>query len=113
MHHRNHEQALPGDNVGICVKGLKPENMPKAGDIMYITSEPDSPGIVEEFTVTAFCQDHPGQLKCTDKNGKGEIIPEIRELNQEVLDHCFPNQSVGGRGGMESKARAAGLAMIF
>ena len=77
MHHRNHEQALPGDNVGICVKGLKPENMPKAGDIMYITSEPDSPGIVEEFTVTAFCQDHPGQLKCTDKNGKGGWTPSV------------------------------------
>ncbi len=55
----------------------------------------------------------PGLLKLSDKNGTGEIIPEIRELNQEVLDHCFPNQSVGGRGGMESKARAAGLAMNF
>jgi len=77
MHHRCHEQALPGDNIGICVKGLKAENMPKAGDIIYITSEPDSPGIVEEFTVTAFCQEHPGQLKCTDKNGKGGWTPSV------------------------------------
>ena len=55
----------------------------------------------------------PGLLKSASKKGPGEVIPEVRELNQEVLDHCFPDKSIGGRGGMESKARAAGLAMNF
>ena len=77
MHHRCYEQVFPGDNVGVCVKGLKSENMPKSGDIMYITSEPDKPDVVEEFIVTAFCQDHPGQLKCTDANGRGGWCPSV------------------------------------
>tara|TARA_B100001013_G_scaffold164915_1_gene98725 strand:+ start:450 stop:1850 length:1401 start_codon:yes stop_codon:yes gene_type:complete len=77
MHHRCYEQVFPGANVGVCVKGLKSENMPKSGDIMYITSEPDKPDVVEEFIVTAFCQDHPGQLKCTDANGRGGWCPSV------------------------------------
>ena len=55
----------------------------------------------------------PGLLKTKSKREEGTIIPEVHELNQEVLDHCFPDKSIGGRGGMESKARAAGLAMNF
>ncbi len=65
MHHRSHENAGPGDNVGINVKGLKLENMPKAGDIIYLAKDPTPPGTVDNFTVTAFCQDHPGKLKTT------------------------------------------------
>ncbi len=36
MHHKMVPQALPGDNVGINVKGLDKKNMPKVGDVIYI-----------------------------------------------------------------------------
>merc|ERR1711994_526540 len=39
MHHKNVESAKPGDNVGVNAKGLKKENMPKCGDVMYIKGE--------------------------------------------------------------------------
>merc|ERR1712066_1201110 len=35
MHHKTHDQAGPGDNVGINVKGLPKDNLPKVGDVMY------------------------------------------------------------------------------
>merc|ERR1712190_351431 len=39
MHHKTHSQAGPGDNVGVNVKGLNKENMPKVGDVMFIQGE--------------------------------------------------------------------------
>jgi elongation factor 1-alpha len=77
MHHRTHEYAVHGDNVGINVKGLTKDFMPKTGDIMYVTNQPDPMKCVESFTVVAFCQDHPGQLRCTDKHGKGGWCPSV------------------------------------
>merc|ERR1712224_313147 len=45
MHHKSVPKAGPGDNVGINVKGLPKENMPKAGDVMFVQNEDgdDSP----------------------------------------------------------------------
>tara|TARA_B100001105_G_C22385050_1_gene441453 strand:- start:810 stop:2210 length:1401 start_codon:yes stop_codon:yes gene_type:complete len=77
MHHRNHDTAAPGDNVGVNVKGLKPGFMPKTGDIMYKKSDPNPPGIVQSFTVSAVCQSHPGKLKCTDAQGNGGWCPSV------------------------------------
>merc|ERR1711865_1138814 len=34
MHHTTHESAHAGDNVGLNVKGLAKENMPRVGDVM-------------------------------------------------------------------------------
>merc|ERR1719352_2122923 len=34
MHHKRAEQAEPGDNVGLNIKGLDKQNMPRSGDIM-------------------------------------------------------------------------------
>merc|ERR1712187_178482 len=34
MHHTRHEQAKPGDNVGLNIKGLDKANMPRVGDVM-------------------------------------------------------------------------------
>ena len=39
MHHKNFPEAGPGDNIGCNVKGLPKENMPKAGDVMFIINE--------------------------------------------------------------------------
>jgi elongation factor 1-alpha len=77
MHHRSHEKAIHGDNVGINVKGLKPGFFPKSGDIMFLSSDPTPPGAVSSFTVAAFCQDHPGQLRCTDAQGHGGWCPSV------------------------------------
>ena len=41
----------------------------------------------------------------------GRVLEEVSELNSDILSLCLPNTSLGGSGGMESKARAAGLAM--
>merc|ERR1712071_153284 len=34
MHHTRHETAKPGDNVGLNIKGLVKQNMPRVGDVM-------------------------------------------------------------------------------
>merc|ERR1719411_2285275 len=79
MHHKNFPSAGSGDNVGCNVKGLVKENMPKAGDVMFIDGEAgdDSPPAkAETFKAAIFVQDHPGQLKAA-KNGKGGFTPSI------------------------------------
>jgi len=79
MHHKTHEIANPGDNVGVNVKGLPKENMPKAGDVMFINNEKDDkdpPAAVSEFTAAVFVQDHPGQLRASTDD-KGGFTPSI------------------------------------
>merc|ERR1719261_1104780 len=80
MHHKTHGQAGPGDNVGVNVKGLPKENMPKVGDVMFIEGEDgddDPPKAADTFRAAVFVQDHPGQLKCANKEGKGGFTPSI------------------------------------
>jgi len=79
MHHTSHSQAGPGDNVGVNIKGLPKENMPKAGDVMFIDGEKIDtcpPSDTLEFTAAVFVQDHPGQLKAS-VDGKGGFTPSI------------------------------------
>merc|ERR1712193_49211 len=79
MHHKSVASAGPGDNVGVNVKGLPKENMPKAGDVMFIDGEAGDespPAQAETFRAAVFVQDHPGQLKCA-VNGKGGFTPSI------------------------------------
>ncbi len=79
MHHRQVEEAGPGDNVGICLKGLpKEKNLkPGIGSVMYLTKDEPLKRVVN-FTATVFVQEHPGQLKCTDeKSGVGGFTPSI------------------------------------
>jgi len=42
MHHKSVTQATAGDNVGLNIKGLKKENMPRTGDIMILKSDKNS-----------------------------------------------------------------------
>jgi len=75
MHHKNVKLAIHGDNVGINVKGLVKDNMPKVGDVMCIDNlkdDPNPPKQALQFTALVFVQEHPGQLKCAIKDGKGE-----------------------------------------
>merc|ERR1712014_323882 len=39
MHHKRVESAQPGDNVGMNIKGLDKQNMPRAGDVMIYKSD--------------------------------------------------------------------------
>ena len=76
MHHKNVDKANCGDNVGVNVKGLKKENMPRVGDVMAIddaTADPDPPKAAKVFTALVFVQDHPGQLKAAKADGKGVL----------------------------------------
>jgi elongation factor 1-alpha len=62
MHHKQYEKAMPGDNIGMSIKGLDKKNMPKTGDVIYL----DKQGIlkpVKQFTAQVMIQEHPGQLK--------------------------------------------------
>ena len=62
MHHKTWPNAKPGDNVGMNIKGLDKNNMPKVGDVISLEKdkllEP-----VESFTAQIVVQEHPGQLK--------------------------------------------------
>lgn len=61
MHHKRYPQATPGDNVGVCVKGLTKDNMTQVGEVMV----PKSYGVmkVKSFKALISVQEHPGQLK--------------------------------------------------
>ena len=62
MHHKTWEKASPGDNVGLNIKGLDKQNMPKVGDIISLEKEPLLEP-VESFIAQVVVQEHPGQLK--------------------------------------------------
>jgi elongation factor 1-alpha len=62
MHHKMVKSALPGDNVGLNVKGLDKINMPRVGDIMILKSDA-SIKACKTFTAQVQVLDHPGQLK--------------------------------------------------
>ncbi len=59
MHHKNVEAASCGDNVGVNVKGLNKDNMPRVGDVMAIDDvklDPNSPRPAKAFTALVFVQ---------------------------------------------------------
>lgn len=62
MHHKEHNNAGPGDNVGINMKGLTKANMPKSGDIM-IKKADTTLNTCKTFMSQAMVLDHPGQIK--------------------------------------------------
>jgi elongation factor 1-alpha len=62
MHHRNVDEAHPGDNVGLNVKNLEKLNMPRVGDIMVDEKE-EYLKACESFVAKVSVLDHPGELK--------------------------------------------------
>jgi len=62
MHHKSVPMANAGDNVGLNMKGLPGNNMPKVGDIMGAHDDA-SLTAVQSMTVTVQILDHPGELK--------------------------------------------------
>lgn len=62
MHHKTWPNAKPGDNVGMNIKGLDKNNLPKVGDVISLENEPLLEP-VESFIAQIVVQEHPGQLK--------------------------------------------------
>merc|ERR1712199_116089 len=48
MHHQRADFANPGDNVGLNIKGLDKQNMPRSGDVMVYKKD-TSLGQTSEF----------------------------------------------------------------
>jgi elongation factor 1-alpha len=62
MHHKNVPEANQGDNVGMNVKGLPKDNMPRVGDVMVLKTD-DSISRCKDFTAQVQVLNHPGELK--------------------------------------------------
>jgi len=62
MHHKNVPEALQGDNVGMNVKGLPKDNMPRVGDVMILQTD-ESIKRTKSFTAQVQVLNHPGKLK--------------------------------------------------
>jgi len=62
MHHKSVPEALAGDNVGLNVKGLVKENMPRVGDVMILKTD-ETLGRAGKFTAQVQVLNHPGELK--------------------------------------------------
>jgi len=62
MHHKSVPAALAGDNVGLNLKGLNKDNMPRTGDVM-IKSGDLSIAAAKSFLAQVQVISHPGELK--------------------------------------------------
>lgn len=62
MHHKRVDEAGPGDNVGMNIKGLAKENMPRVGDVMIYKSDTTLKP-TKSFTAQIQTLDTPGELK--------------------------------------------------
>mmetsp|Transcript_33453 Transcript_33453/g.79349 ORF Transcript_33453/g.79349 Transcript_33453/m.79349 type:complete len:464 (-) Transcript_33453:63-1454(-) len=62
MHHKRVEYANPGDNVGMNIKGLEKNNMPRSGDVMIHKAD-TTLGHVVDFTAQIQTLDIPGEIK--------------------------------------------------
>ena len=59
MHHAQMPEAIPGDNVGVSIKGIGKGDV-KRGDVIGETSNP--PTMVEEFTAQIVVLQHPSVI---------------------------------------------------
>jgi elongation factor 1-alpha len=62
MHHKNVPEANQGDNVGMNVKGLPKDNMPRVGDVMVLKSD-NTLARTKDFSAQVQVLNHPGELK--------------------------------------------------
>merc|ERR1712159_427010 len=63
MHHKRVDEALPGDNVGVNIKGLDKNHLARPGDVMILKSD-SSLGLVNTFTAQVQSLDNvPNEIK--------------------------------------------------
>merc|ERR1712022_76662 len=63
MHHKKIEAGKAGDNIGMNVKNLNKENMPRVGDVMIYKAD-GTLKTSENFVAAVQVLDIPGSLKC-------------------------------------------------
>jgi len=63
MHHKSHPLANPGDNVGLNIKNLDKQNMPRGGDVM-IYKKDTTLSAVKSFDAQVQVLDIPNEIKC-------------------------------------------------
>merc|ERR1719305_784384 len=63
MHHKKIEKGMSGDNIGMNVKNLNKENMPRVGDVM-IYKEDSTISSSANFKADIQVLDIPGSIKC-------------------------------------------------
>merc|ERR1711998_149834 len=63
MHHKRIDAGMSGDNIGMNVKNLKKENMPRVGDVM-IYAKDATLKTSQNFVATVQVLDIPGSIKC-------------------------------------------------
>merc|ERR1711998_122380 len=61
-HHKKIEAGMSGDNIGMNVKNLNKENMPRVGDVMIYKTD-QSPKSSENFEADIQVLDIPGSIK--------------------------------------------------
>merc|ERR1712160_211501 len=62
MHHQRVDFANPGDNVGLNIKGLDKQNMPRGGDVMVYKKD-TTLGQTREFDAQIQVLDIPNEIK--------------------------------------------------
>merc|ERR1712096_562588 len=62
MHHQRVDFANPGDNVGLNIKGLDKNNMPRGGDVMVYKKD-TTLGQTKEFDAQIQILDIPNEIK--------------------------------------------------
>ena len=62
MHHQRVDFANPGDNVGLNIKGLDKNNMPRSGDVMVYKKD-TTLGQTAEFDAQIQVLDIPNEIK--------------------------------------------------
>merc|ERR1711966_625699 len=62
MHHQRADFANPGDNVGLNIKGLDKQNMPRSGDVMVYKKD-TTLGQTSEFAAQIQVLDIPNEIK--------------------------------------------------
>merc|ERR1711865_206482 len=62
MHHKRVDQAKPGDNVGMNVKSLDKQNMPRSGDVMVYKKD-TTLSAVKSFDAQIQVLDIPNEIK--------------------------------------------------
>merc|ERR1712127_1149078 len=62
MHHQRVDAANPGDNVGLNIKGLDKQNMPRSGDVMVYKKD-TTLGQTREFDAQIQVLDIPNEIK--------------------------------------------------
>jgi len=75
VHNKSVDVAGPGDNIGINIRKLPQNNMPRVGDVMFINTETGTdtePRPVEVFTATVHVQKEctTGKLKAATRDPK-------------------------------------------